>query len=78
MTFDPITSIRPGLAVFTLDGTELGQVSDVRGDFFKVNAPLQPDFWLPCAQALSFNIRRVTMNFNIDRLNQYKSDQPEA
>lgn len=35
-----------GTAVVTLDGRDIGSVKEVQGAYFKVNAPLQPDYWL--------------------------------
>ena len=74
MTMDPITDLRPGLSVHTLDGDQIGKVKAVEQALFKVNAPLQPDYWLPRDQVLSFTNERVTMNFNADRLGDFKHD----
>ena len=38
--------IRTGLDVFTRDGTRLGEVKELRGEYFKVDAPMAPDYWL--------------------------------
>lgn len=35
-----------GTAVVTADGRDIGSVKAVQGNYFKVNAPLQPDYWL--------------------------------
>jgi hypothetical protein len=35
-----------GANVITADGAELGKVKEFEGDCFKVDAPLQPDYWL--------------------------------
>ena len=42
MTYD----LRPGLRVYTHTGLEIGSIAEVQGDFFKVNAPRRPDFWV--------------------------------
>jgi len=38
--------IMKGQAVYDADGNELGTVTEVRGAYFKVDAPMQPDYWL--------------------------------
>ncbi len=32
--------------VYSSDGEELGKVKEIRGRYFKVDAPMQPDYWL--------------------------------
>lgn len=38
--------LRVGAPVFCRDGEKLGHVKALRAAHFKVNAPLQPDYWL--------------------------------
>jgi hypothetical protein len=38
--------VSDGMPVWDDGGRDLGVVKDVREHSFKVNAPLQPDFWL--------------------------------
>ena len=35
-----------GCPVFTADGDEIGRVKEIRGRYFKVDAPMRPDYWL--------------------------------
>ena len=35
-----------GAKVVTADGKPLGKLMEIDGDCFKVDAPLQPDYWL--------------------------------
>lgn len=35
-----------GQTVYSADGGELGTVKEIKGRFFKVDAPMQPDYWL--------------------------------
>ena len=35
-----------GSEVHTADGDKLGEVKEIRGSHFKVNASMQPDYWL--------------------------------
>ena len=67
-----------GTEVFTSDGDKLGEVREVRGGSFKVNAAMQPDYWLPTSAIASSAGNRVTLSFTKDRLGDYKSDAPLA
>lgn len=40
------TDIVNGAEVYTADGAKLGKVKEVSSDAFKVDAPMQPDYWL--------------------------------
>jgi len=64
--------------VFTSEGDKIGQVKEVRGSSFKVNAAMQPDYWLPTSTVASSSGNRVTLTFDKDRLGDYKSDEPLA
>lgn len=78
MTMDPISDIKPGLPVYTQDGAQIGEVKQVRDAFFKVNAPMQPDYWLPRSAVLAFTIERVTLRFVKDRLGDHKVEVPNG
>jgi hypothetical protein len=41
-----MSAITIGAPVRTSDGKELGKVKEVLGECFKVDAPMQPDYWL--------------------------------
>lgn len=70
-TQDPISDIKFGLAVYTLDGSPLGAVAEVIGAAFRVDVPLKPDYWLLKSDALSFTEDRVTMNFEKEDLGDH-------
>jgi hypothetical protein len=42
------TKLELGTIVYSLDGKEVGKVKEIRGDIFKVDARMQPDYWLRC------------------------------
>ena len=67
-----------GAEVFTSDGDKIGEVREVRGSSFKVNAAMQPDYWLPTGTVATTSGNRVTLTFHKDRLGDYKSDEPLA
>ena len=67
-----------GAEVHTADGDKIGEVREFRQGSFKVSAAMQPDYWLPTRTVASILGDRVTLNFDKDRLGDYKSDQPLA
>jgi uncharacterized protein (TIGR02271 family) len=40
------TGLREGMPVYDMAGKELGTVKEVRGDEVKIDAPMQPDYWV--------------------------------
>ena len=65
-----------GSEVFTTDGERLGDVQEVRAGSFKLNAAIQPDYWLPSNTVASTMGRRITLAFAKDRLGHYRSSLP--
>jgi uncharacterized protein (TIGR02271 family) len=51
-----------GQRVYSSDGSELGTVKEVRGAYFKVNAPMQPDYWLSTSSLQDSGGRLVVMD----------------
>ena len=39
--------VMPGMPIESADGTTIGTVKEVAGGYFKVDAPLHRDYWLP-------------------------------
>jgi len=70
--------IRMGSEVYTSDGDLLGHVREVHGGYFKVNASMQPDYWLPDSTVASSMGDRITLTFVKDRLGDYKASEPRA
>lgn len=67
--------IRKGLPVYTTDGSKLGDVKEVRDSYFKVDASMQPDYWLAndCIRG-GFGADRLTVSFDKDHLDDFKRD----
>jgi len=71
-----------GGEVFTSDGERLGKVwdvqdvQDVQEASFKVDAPFQPDYWLPFNTVESADAERIILNVPKDELDHYKSRDP--
>jgi hypothetical protein len=71
----PAENITIGSEVYTSNGDKLGTVKDVRGDYFKVDAAMQPDYWLACDCIRGGSVgSRVTVMFDKDHLGDYKKD----
>ena len=57
------TSLQIGWSVVTRDGETLGEVKEIRGRYFNVSVPREPDYWLEVDGIVSTADRRVTMSF---------------
>jgi hypothetical protein len=66
-----------GCPIFTSDGDKLGEVKEVRSGFFKVEASMQPDYWLSTSHVTSTSGDRVVLDFVKDHLGDYKTDGPD-
>jgi len=67
-----------GCSVYTMDGTHLGKVKEVQGNMFKVDAPMQPDYWLSSSQVSGSMGDGVSVSFNNGELDQYRMDGPDG
>jgi hypothetical protein len=72
------SSLTTGCAVFTADGDKIGEVKEVKGDYFKVDASMQPDYWLCTDDVSNATGDRVVMNFDKDHLGDFKFDDPDT
>ena len=66
-----------GMRVFTVDGDELGTVKEVVGDRFKVDASMQPDYWLPTRSINAITDQDVQLGFTKEELGEAKVEAPE-
>jgi hypothetical protein len=66
-----------GARVVTADGNELGNVKEVAGTCFKVDASMQPDYWLGSDCIASATGMEVRLGINKDRVGDAKVDGPE-
>ncbi len=65
-----------GMPVYTLDGHEIGSVREVRDGYFKVDAPMQPDYWLREEDISAATGGRVTLRFEMQRLDDHRLHHP--
>jgi len=79
MTMDRGAAVQPviGHHIYTQDGDHLGKVKEMRGRFFKVDAPMQPDYWLPVDTVVSASGDRITLAFEKHQLGDYKVGDPD-
>ena len=66
------TTLPTDAPVFTADQQKLGTVRDVRGDRFKVDVSMQPDYWLPFSCIAAAGADGVRLSFIKDKLGDYK------
>jgi hypothetical protein len=67
-----------GAEVVSTTGHKLGNVQEVRGDSFKVNAPMQPDYWLPARSVVSATSSRVVVQFHHEELDDEQDSESDA
>jgi hypothetical protein len=70
---DPVSDIKPGIPVHTIDGTRIGEVKEVSETSFKVDAPMRPDYWVRRDAVQAFSIERVTLTVDKDHLDDAKA-----
>jgi hypothetical protein len=66
-----------GSRVVTADGDELGKVKETAGSCFKVDASMQPDYWLGTDTIASSSGMEVQLSIPKDRVGDVKLDGPE-
>jgi hypothetical protein len=66
-----------GARVVTADSDELGKVKEVVGSCFKVDASMQPDYWLGTDTIASTTTTEVRLSIAKDRVGDAKVDGPE-
>jgi hypothetical protein len=65
-----------GAQVLSADGHELGTVKEVVGSAFKVDAEMQPDYWLGADCISSMTEDTVHLNISKEHLGDAKMDPP--
>jgi hypothetical protein len=71
------SSISIGASVFTADGKELGTVKEVSQQCFKVDAPMEPDYWLAddcIAEKSTERVDLLLTNEDLERVVQVGPD----
>lgn len=71
--------ITVGTPVYTRDDVKLGTVKEVRGECFKVDAPMRPDYWLAAdGVAVAAPDQIVTLKIDNPDIADYKISEPAA
>jgi hypothetical protein len=71
------SNINVGTPVMTADGKELGKVKEVSGTCFKVDAPMQPDYWLGSDLASTMTGGIIHLTIDKEMLGEAKMDSPD-
>ena len=66
-----------GARVYTADGDEIGKVKDLAGSCFKIDAPMQPDYWLANDCVATSSAQEVRLTLPKAQLGDAKMDSPE-
>ncbi len=66
-----------GARVESADGQDIGEVKEIVGRFFKVDAPMAPDFWLPMSLVRSAAQETVSLGADREALGGYEVDQSD-
>ena len=70
------SNLMNGTTVFASDGKDLGTVKEVRGDYFKIDAPIAKDYRLSCDAVTEAPGGRVSVAFAHDLLDANKQPEP--
>jgi hypothetical protein len=65
-----------GTEVVTRDGETLGTVKEVQNGAVKIDASMQPDYWLSTDSVTSVSGNTATVAFVKDDLDHYKREDP--
>ncbi len=71
------TEVLVGAPVFSFDGYQVGSVKDMSDACFKVNAPMQRDYWLSRDCVASVVGGAVWLSISRDQLRAAKVHRPE-
>ena len=71
-------NLSPGTPIFTADGEELGKIKEIRGDYFKVDAPMAPDYWLACNCIDSAGTGRIQLAVSKDEVDANRVGEPAS
>lgn len=65
---DEAWTLEQGWPVITQDNETIGRAVEVRGDLFRVAAPLRPDFWLSRSRVVAAAPEGVAVSFAKEQL----------
>ncbi len=65
-----------GAAIFARDGDQFGYVKDVRGGYFKVDAPWARDYWLSCVYVARYEENQVWLSITKDEADEHRLEAP--
>jgi hypothetical protein len=66
-----------GANVLTADHERLGSVKEIKGDCFKVDAPMAPDYWLASDSIASMDAGNILLRFRREDIGDVKVGAPD-
>jgi hypothetical protein len=63
-----------GTRVRSSDGEDIGQVKEILGRYFKIDAPMAPDYWLPRSVVRSADQSELVLDITREELGGYEVD----
>lgn len=70
------SNLMAGTVVLSSDGEALGKIKEIRGGYFKVDAPMARDFWLACESVATEAGDAVRVAFSKETLEANKQPEP--
>ena len=64
-----------GCEVRTADGERIGEVKATRGDYFKVDVPMRPDYWLANWDIADMEPGGLRLNFMKKEIAEHKLNE---
>jgi len=67
-----------GAQVMTSDGERLGEVVEIRGDAFRIDIAMMPDYWLPASCVTSADPTTVRLECPKSEVDEHKIEAPDG
>jgi hypothetical protein len=67
-----------GANVITADRERLGSVKEIKGDCFKVDAPMAPDYWLGSDTIATIDGNDIMLRYRREDINDFKMGIPDS
>lgn len=67
-----MSRLTTGLRVYSKDGKYLGDISELRGGLFKLDAPMAVDYWLSDAEVEKVEHGSVLLGFHETEMREHR------
>src|SRR5205814_2269957 len=72
----PANSPDIGAPIYASDGQQFGSIKEVRGGYFKVDAPMSKDFWLSAAYIGVSDSQSVRLTITREQVDEHRLEAP--